>query len=77
VKTLLLILLFPVGAAAQFVDPIISKDYLDRLKENSKAKIFLTDTTNNAKNALLLLTGHYSGYAIERITVKKGYLRKL
>ena len=74
-KTLLLILLFPVGAAAQFVDPIISKDYLDRLKENSKAKIFLTDTTNNAKNALLLLTGHYSGYAIERITVKKGYLR--
>ena len=74
-KTLLLILLFPVGASAQLVDPIISKDYLDRLKENSKAKIFLTDTTNNAKNAFLLLTGHYNGYAIERITVKKGYLR--
>ena len=74
-KTLLLILLFPVSAAAQFVDPIISKDYLDRLKENSKAKVFLTDTTNNAKNALLLLTGQYNGYAIERITVKNGYLR--
>ena len=74
-KTLLLILLLPIGAAAQLVDPVISKDYLDRLKENSQTKIFLTDTTNNAKNAFLLLNSQYNGYAIKRIAVKHGYLR--
>ena len=74
-KTLLLILLLPVTAATQIVDPVISKDYLDRLKENSQEKIFLTDTTNNARNAFLSLTQHYNGYAIKRITTKNGYLK--
>ncbi|HZI52616.1 MAG TPA: hypothetical protein VFD56_02885, partial [Chitinophagaceae bacterium] len=74
-KTLLLILLLPVTAAAQIVDPVISKDYLDRLKENSQEKIFLTDTTNNARNAFLSLTQHYNGYPIKRITTRNGHLK--
>ena len=74
-KTLLLILLLPIGATAQLVEPVISKDYLDRLKENSQTKIFLTDTTNNAKNAFLLINSQYNGFPIKRITVKHGYLR--
>ena len=72
-KPLLLILLLPVATSAQLVDPVISKDYLDRIN-NSQSRIFYTDTTNNASNALLQLSNSYYGYPIQKIRTKNGYL---
>jgi hypothetical protein len=75
VKTLLLILLLPVTAAAQYVDPVISKDYLDRIKDSSQPKVLFVDTANNAKNAYLILSKNYNGYKIKRIVTRHGYLK--
>lgn len=72
-KILSLLLLLPVAASTQTVDPVISKDYLDRVGK-SQQKMFYTDTTNSAKNALLLLSNNYYGYPIKKISVNKGRL---
>ena len=72
-RTLLLILLLPVATTAQLVDPVISKDYLDRIN-NSLGKIFFTDSTNSAQNALLQLSNGYHGYPIQKIRTKNGLL---
>jgi hypothetical protein len=74
VKILLIILLLPVTITAQTIDPVISKEYLDRIK-NGQPRIFYTDTTNSAKNAFFQLTNSYNGYPIQKIHVKNGYLR--
>ncbi len=74
-KTLLIILLLPIAAAAQYVEPVTSKEYLDRIKDSSASKIFFVDTTNNAKNALLTLSKNYNGAKIRKIVVKHGRLR--
>jgi len=73
VKILSLLLLLPFAADAQTVEPVISKDYLDHVN-NKQQKIFYTDTTNSARNALLLLSNNYYGYPIQKIRVKNGYL---
>jgi len=73
VKILSLLLLLPAAAAAQTVEPVISKDYLDQIN-NKQQKIFYTDTTNSARNALLQLSNNYYGYPIQKIRVKNGYL---
>lgn len=67
--------MLPVAAAAQYVDPVISKDYLDRLKDSSVSKIFFTDTANNAKDAFLLLNQNFTGYQIKNIVIRHGYLK--
>ena len=74
-KLLLLILLLPLAAAAQTVDPVISKDYLDRIRDGSHQQVIVVDTTNSAKNAFLILSKNYTGYKIKKITVKNGYLK--
>ena len=74
-KTLLIILLLPVVASAQVVDPVISKDYLDRIKDSSRGKMFLLDTNNSVKNGLLTLSKSYNGYNIKKIVVRHGHLK--
>ena len=72
-RILLLILLLPVATTAQLVDPVLSKDYLDRIN-NSQGKTFFTDSTNSAQNALLQLSNSYHGYPIQKIRTKNGLL---
>lgn len=73
-KTLLIILLLPITAVTQFVDPVISKDYLEKIKDSSQSKEFINDTTSNARNASLLLNKAYYGYEIQKINIRHGYL---
>ena len=74
-KPLLLILLLPLSTLAQEVNPVISKDYLDLIKDTAILKKFLIDTTNNVSQAFLKVNGVYNVYSIGKIRIKHGYLK--
>jgi len=76
VKRLLAFLLLPAFAWTQEVTPVLSKDYLALINEDSLHinNIFLPDTMNSISRSPLNLTRYYGGNRIRRISIQHGFL---
>jgi hypothetical protein len=71
-KLLLLALLIPIALNAQEEEPVLSKDYLDLIHNDSQhqKKGLRTDTTNSFKTTHFWLSGPYYGNPVKRIKVQ-------
>ncbi|HSC39362.1 MAG TPA: hypothetical protein VLD19_15875, partial [Chitinophagaceae bacterium] len=72
-KLLLLLFLFPVCVSAQEVSPVVSKDYLNLIRNDGSAQKNgpRADTTNSIRMASLLSPGYDNGQVMRKITIKQ------
>ena len=75
-KRLLAFLLLPAFAWTQEVTPVLSKDYLTLINQDSLHlnNTFRPDTMNSISRSSLNLSGYYGGNRIRKISIQHGFL---